>query len=125
MKTLLIISSIVVIFLTNTAKANNELQKKITTSNNISLTKIDDNTIQINTLLNIGSMETIIIERSYNNKNYQEVAMLMGNESKTPMQSISLKNKVKTNAKKVFYRVVKMNKDNTGTVIANSTMKMN
>jgi hypothetical protein len=75
-------------------------------------------------MLNVEKMETLIIERSYNNKSFQEVAVLMGDETKKTMQPIVLKNKIKANSKKVYYRVIKLNKDNTGTVIANATIAL-
>ncbi len=121
MKTLQTLIFILLANITIVVKANTGI-KPIFKTNTISVLKIDASTIQINASLNIGKLETVIIERSYDNKNFQEVVLLMGNNNDNQQQQINVKNKIKLNAKKVYYRVVKINNSTTGTVIANTTI---
>ncbi len=95
---------IAVLFSTLVTKANEE--PKLLTAQ-----KIDAKTIQLTAVLNTQVGDTYEIQKSYDNKTFSTIAVVMNSEDEVNLPSISLKDKVGKN-KRVYYRVVSV-KNNT------------
>jgi hypothetical protein len=96
-----------------------------TTINPMELKVVNTTTVQIKTTIVANVNETFEIQRSYDNKDFKQIGLLLGSADATNLPALKLNDKIDSNKKKAFYRIVKLNVDGTATIVATSTIAIN
>ncbi len=102
-----------------TTKAN-EGVKPTFTINGMELKLKNSNTIEINLNLASKTNETLELQKSYNNVDFNTVSIIFAEENDQLLKPIKINDKVKTEKNNtVYYRVVKINKESAVKVMSN------
>jgi hypothetical protein len=91
----------------------------------LELKVMNTTTVQIKTSIVANVNETFEIQRSYNNKDFKQVGLIIGSEDAVNLPALKFSDKISTKESIVYYRIVKLNKDGTDTIVAKSIIEMN
>lgn len=78
-------------------------------------TVVNAQTIKITSNIEVKANETYEIQKSYDNKSFSTIAVLMGTEDVVNMPAFSMNDKV-SKTTKVYYRIVKVENDQFVTI---------
>ncbi len=95
-----------------------------TTITPLELKVVNTTTVQIKTTIVANVNETFEIQRSYNNKDFKQVGIIIGSEDAANLPALRFSDKVSNNENKIYYRIVKLNTDGTDTIVAKSIVEM-
>ncbi len=84
----------------------------------------NNNVVTISTHFEVKANETYEIQKSTDSKIFTTIAVVMGTEDAENMPAFSMKDKANATAKQVQYRVVKVNTDNSITVLHHSNVTL-
>jgi hypothetical protein len=96
-----------------------------TTVTPLELKVMNTTTVQIKTSIVANVNETFEIQRSYNNKDFKQVGLIIGSEDAANLPALKFSDKISTKESIVYYRIVKLNTDGTDTIVAKSIIEMN
>ncbi len=86
---------------------------------------VNTKTVQVSSSIKALANEIFEIQRSYNNNNFKTIAVVLGTNDANELPTFKINDKVKENAGKIYYRIIKIETNGSSVVVGTSIVESN